>query len=95
MLNYATVRIGVIVTRYDSDYSPFEHEMFYIRQNDEMIVEWAREEVGLFCVRNILRPYSMKVGEQRRYWVHMSMSSYCDYYGDWDTDVEFHSCRRA
>jgi hypothetical protein len=100
-MSSATVRVGVLVERQDSKYTPFHHSMFYCRQMQPgdgrrvPLADWANEEVSFFGIRNILKPSSMKVGETRRYWVHMTMSSHRDYWGEYDSDVEIHSIKRA
>lgn len=95
-MGYANVRIGIIVERFDSKIIPFEYNMFHIRScSDPMLVEWANEEVGLLIFRGVICPQSMKVGERRRYWVHMEMRSYQSWEGEWNSDIEFLSVKRA
>lgn len=100
-MSRVTVRVGVLVERQDSELIPFEYSMFYCRQRDQgdiescHISEWAQQEVDMLSVRKCFRPRYMKVGETRRYWIHMTMSSHCDYWGEWDSDIEIHSIKRA
>ncbi len=98
IMSRATVRVGIEVERYDSKWIPLEYRMFWCKQRaDGNLVDWANEEVGLFTVRN--DPFNlmnrMKVGERRRYWVRMTITSTRDYWGEYDSDIEIHKFKRA
>lgn len=102
-LEYSNVvRVGVLVERFDSKWIPFEYSMFWCQQRDQgnekycPIAEWAAEEVNMLTERiGLPGQHKMKVGETRRYWVKMRMSSYRDYWGEYDSKVEILKCRRA
>jgi hypothetical protein len=92
------VTVGIEVERRDSKWIPLEYRMFWCKQRaDFALVDWARDEVGLLTVRGDLFKVQkrMQVGERRRYWVRMRMESHCDYWGEWDTCVEFLKVKRA
>lgn len=98
----ATVRVGVLVERHNSKCKPFDYRMFFCRQRDNpkennFVAEWAKEEVNLLSIRSLRLPgqKKMKVGEVRRYWVRMTMHWCCDYWGEWDSDVEIISAKRV
>lgn len=92
------VTVGIEVERFDSKWIPLEYRMFWCKQRaDVNLVDWAREEVGLLTARN--DPFNvlkrMQVGERRRYWVRMRMESHRDYWGEYDSCVEFLKVKRA
>ena len=92
-----TVTVGIEVGRRDSGWIPLEYRMFWCKQRaDHALVDWANEEVGLLTVRG--DPFNMMKhppGTRRRYWVRMLMESHRDYWGEWDSEVEFLKVRRA
>lgn len=92
------VTVGIEVERRDSEVIPLEYRMFHCRQRGNPgLVDWANEEVGLLTVRG--DPFNLEkrlpIGARRRYWVRMRMESHCDYWGEWDSDVEFLKVKRA
>ena len=93
----ALVRVGILVERHDSKLIPFTHKMFYLRQrSDSGVADWAQESVGLLGVLGgVPGEQSMKVGERWRYWAHIRLIFWQDYWGECDQDVEFLSCKRA
>jgi hypothetical protein len=94
----AIVTVGVQVERFDSKWIPLEYRMFWCKQQaDGNLVDWAREEVGLLGVRKfpVDLVKRMQVGERRRYWVRMRMESHRDYWGEYDSCVEFLKVKRA
>lgn len=99
--HFATVRVGILVERMESKIIPFEYSMFYCRSRDQgderhvPLSNWAADEVNLLSVRSGLPGQNkIPVGGSARYWVHMRMSAYCDYWGEWDSDVEVIKCRK-
>ncbi len=96
MSYYANVRVGILVQRQDSFYMPFTYEMFYCKQKEEGLVDWAQESVGLLCVLGGLPgKHKMKIGESRKYWVHATLTFTTDYWGESDQDMEIISMRRC
>lgn len=95
------VRVGILVERQESKIIPFTYSMFYCRSQDMgdekhvPLSEWAASEVDLLSVRSGLPGQNkIPVGGSARYWVHMRMLHYMDYWGEHDTDVEILKCRR-
>lgn len=94
--HYANVRVGVLVKRHDSKWIPFTHEMFYCKQKEDGLVDWALESVGLLGVLGGLPgEHKMKIGESRKYWVHATLTYSEDYWGEADEDMEIISMRRC
>lgn len=96
------VRVGVLVERTASEYRPFVYRMFFCRQRDPgtptlcPIADWAREEVSCMPYHGFNALFRrMNVGERRRYWMHLRLECTRDYWGDYDTDVEPLSIKRA
>lgn len=100
-LEYSNVvRVGVKVERNDSAWLPFTYSMFWCKQKDvspsNMVREWAGNEVEMLSMGAVLPGQrKMGVGEVRRYWIKMRLSSYRDYWGEYDSSVEILKCRRA
>lgn len=97
LISSRTVTVGIEVERQDSEWIPLEYRMFWCKQRaDHGAVDWAREEVGLLSIRG--DPFNLMkhpVGTRRRYWVRMLMESHQDYWGEWDSEVEFLKVKRA
>ena len=99
----AFVRVGIQVTRQDSEWIPFEYRMFWCKQQGQhedpryiSDAEWAQEMVGMLNVLGgVPGEYKMKVGESRRYWATLRLSAWSDSMGEWDENVEFLKVRRA
>lgn len=96
-----TVRVGIVVERMDSEWVPIELQMFHCRSKDRgdsthcPLSEWAEEEVQFLSHRKCLpRLLKLKIGEVARYWVHMRMYHYQDYFGEHDSKVKILKCRR-
>lgn len=90
------VTIGVHVERFDSEWIPLRYRMFWCKQRNVNVQEWAAVEVDLLSVHGFIPAVNrMKVGETRRYWVRMLISAYRDYWGEHDTEVEILKVRRA
>lgn len=102
MMEYArTVRVGVEVTRHDSEWIPFEYRMFHCRSKDKgdtkfvPLSDWAAEEVHLLSTRPGLPGQNkIPVGGSARFWVQMRMESHRDYWGEYDSAVEILKSRR-
>jgi len=89
------VRLGIKVTRWDSKYIPFTHEMFFCKQRDDFTVDWARESVSLLGVLGgVPGECKIEVGETRKYWCHATLVYSTDYWGEADEDVEFITVKR-
>ena len=91
----ANVRVGILVQRHDSKWIPFTHEMFYCKQKEDGLVDWAQESVGLLGVLGGLPGEDkMQIGESRKYWVHATLTYNTDYWGDDDQNMIIISMRR-
>lgn len=102
IVSQKTVRVGVLVRRYASEWTPFTYRMFHCRQKDQgdrnlcPVADWAMDEVNLLSVRGGLPGEAkLQVGESRMYWVHMQMTGHRDSWGEYDSDVEILNCRPA
>lgn len=90
------VTVGIEVTRFDSEYVPFEYRMFWCKQRTYNIVDWASEEVHLLAGHGGLPGvHKMQVGESRRYWVKMILDSYRDYWGEYYSNVTLLRVKRS
>jgi len=87
------VRVGVEVERHDSKWIPFTYRMFYCRTNDRD-ADWVKEEAeAMTSYNNKFR--KLKVGERRRYWMHLCIDGYKDYWDDYCSSVGIISMKRA
>jgi hypothetical protein len=93
----ARVRVGILVTRHDSKWIPFTYSMFYMRSHrNTPLADWASESVYLLSVLGgVPGQQRMKVGETRRFFAHVELSYWHDYWGECDQDIELLSCRRV
>ena len=93
---HKNIRVGIEVTRYDSKWIPFEYRMFYCKQQDTHIWDWANESTGLLGVLGgVPGEHKMQVGEVRKYWVHGTLTYSTDYWGESDQDFEMISVKRV
>lgn len=93
-----TVRVGILVERYESKYNQFRYYMFHCRQRDNgdgvhvATRDWIAEAVS--CMGDLTESqYDIPVGGSRRYWVHMTVEGWFDYLGEYDEDITLHSVK--
>lgn len=98
MIKTAIVTVGIEVERqHDKSWRPLKCRMFWCKQkSDPYLIEWAREEVDLLGNAILPGTKNMRVGERRRFWVRMLMSSYHCYWDDeLSSEVQILKAKRA
>jgi hypothetical protein len=101
IVSRATVRVGVLVERYDADFLEFSYTMFYCRSKDKgddthcPLSEWVREEISSLDYHGgFPGQEKIPVGGRARYWAQLRVTCTRDYFGDFDSNVEIIKCRR-
>lgn len=94
-----TVRVGIEVTRNDSEWSQADYRMFWCRQKDkapdQYVWSWAQECVSCLPYHGHLPGVlALPIGTTARYWVTMVLTGTRDYWGEYDDEVEILKCRR-
>jgi hypothetical protein len=91
-----TVRVGIEVTRIDSKWFPYDYHMFHCRQKDYKLQDWAESVVWIMGQFGGI-PGVEKIGidETRRYWVHIELSGYKNYLGEYEDEVTIIKATRA
>lgn len=99
-MSSTTVRVGIHVTRHESKYIPFRYHMFYCRKKDKgdakyvATADWMESVID--CMPHTFELDEVEkipVGGSRRYWVHMTVTGWCDYWGEYDEEVVVHKVR--
>lgn len=58
--------------------------------------EWAKDEVSGMSYHGFDKVFKrMKVGERRRYWMHIRITCYRDYWGEYDSGMRLLNIKRA
>lgn len=92
-----TVRVGIKVERWHDSCS---FKMFHCRQRYRGDAHYVPTAMWMESVVDDM-PYSFSfdeiekipVGGSRRYWVHMTVSGWIDYWGEYEQEVDIHKIR--
>lgn len=89
-----TVTFEVVVERHDSKWVPFRYRMSWCKQKEYDLRDWVQDNVNLMGVLGgPPGQEKMQVGDKWQFRVTATITSWQDYWGEFDQAMEIHSSR--